>query len=131
MIALDTNVLVRLLTGDDPAQAQRIAERLDGGGAFFVPITVALELEWVLRGAYGIAPEQVAAAMKALLSIRNLRFADEPAIVRALEHYRRGLDFADALHLEGAQGCDSMLSFDQNFRKRAQRNKLLPPVIEP
>lgn len=131
MIALDTNVLVRLVTGDDAAQAKRVAERLDTGDAFFVPLTVALELEWVLRGAYGLKPDRVATTIEALLSIRNLRFADEPAITRALALYRRGLDFADALHLQGAHGCEGLLSFDSTLRKRAQRAKLHPPVMAP
>ena len=131
MIALDTNVLVRLVTGDDAAQAKRVAERLDTGDAFFVPLTVALELEWVLRGAYGLKPDRVATTIEALLSIRNLRFADEPAITRALALYRRGLDFADALHLQGGHGCEGLLSFDGTLRKRAQRAKLHPPVMAP
>jgi predicted nucleic-acid-binding protein len=131
MIALDTNVLVRLVTGDDPAQARRVAARLDTGDAFFVPLTVTLELEWVLRGAYRLASDRVATAIEALLSIRNLRFADEPAVTRALQRYRQGLDFADALHLEGAHGCDALLSFDSSFRKQAQRKKLDPPVTAP
>ncbi len=131
MIALDTNVLVRLVTGDDAVQAKRVAARLDTSDIFFVPLTVTLELEWVLRGAYRIAPDIVARAMEALMSIRNVRFADEPAITRALVLYRQGLDFADALHLQGAHGCDGLLSFDCKFRNRAQRAKLYPPVMEP
>ena len=64
MIALDTNVLVRLVTGDDAAQAKRAAARIDTGDAFFVSLTVALELEWVLRGAYKLAPDCVVAAFE-------------------------------------------------------------------
>jgi predicted nucleic-acid-binding protein len=51
-VALDTNLLVRLLTGDEPEQARRVADLIDTSPACFVPITVVLELEWVLRGAY-------------------------------------------------------------------------------
>lgn len=131
MIALDTNVLVRLVTGDDAAQAKRVAARIDTGDAFFVPLTVALELEWVLRGAYKLAPDRVVAAFEALLSIRNLRFADDQLLTRALNQFRMGLDFADALHLEAAQGCSQMLSFDTRFRNRAARAALLPPVVAP
>ena len=131
MIALDTNVLVRLVTGDDPAQAKRVAARIDSGDAFFVPLTVALELEWVLRGAYKLAPDRVAASFEALLSIRNLRFAGEQAISRALQHYHLGQDFADALHLEAAGNCTAMLSFDQKFRNRAARAGLHPTVVAP
>ena len=131
MIALDTNVLVRLVTGDDAAQASRVAARIDTGDAFFVPLTVALELEWVLRGAYGLAPDRVVAAFEALLSIRNLRFADYQLLTRALNRYRTGLDFADALHLEAAHDCSAILSFDNKFRNRAARAGLHPPVLAP
>ena len=129
MIALDASVLVRLVTGDDADQARRAAARIDTGDAFFVPLTVALELEWVLRGAYGLARDRVAATFEALLSIRNLRFADDQLLTRALSQYRAGLDFADALHLQGAHGCSAMLSFDSKFSKRAGRAGLHPPVL--
>lgn len=52
MNAIDTNVLVRLLVADDMTQAQQAAALIDSGQAFFVPITVVLELEWILRGFY-------------------------------------------------------------------------------
>jgi len=131
VIALDTNVLVRLVTGDDPAQARRAAARIDSGDAFFVPLTVALELEWVLRGAYGLSRERINATFEALLSIRNLRFESDQLIARALTQHSAGLDFADALHLQAATACTSMLSFDGKLRARAQRAKLVPPVAAP
>lgn len=131
MIALDTNVLVRLVTGDDAAQAGRVAARIDSGDAFFVPLTVALELEWILRGAYKLAPDRVVAAFEALMSIRNLRFADDQLLTRALNQFRIGLDFGDALHLEAAQNCSAMLSFDTKFRNQAARAALHPPIVAP
>ncbi len=131
MIALDTNVLVRLVTGDDPAQAQRVASRLDAGDAYFVPITVALELEWVLRGAYRLSAKQIVASFEALLSIRNVRFAEDQALTRALAQYTAGIDFADALHLEASASCSAMLSFDAKLRSRARRANLSPAVLAP
>ncbi|MEO1003764.1 MAG: PIN domain-containing protein [Cyanobacteria bacterium J06638_7] len=58
-ITADTNVLVRLLVNDDPVQAEQAAVLIDASAACFVPITVALELEWVLRGAYRLPREAV------------------------------------------------------------------------
>jgi len=55
MIAVDTNVLVRLLTGDDPAQTQRAVE-LFAQESILIPKTVLLETEWVLRYRYELAP---------------------------------------------------------------------------
>jgi predicted nucleic-acid-binding protein len=61
-VALDTNMLVRLLVNDDLAQAEQAAALIDASSACFVPITVALELEWVLRGAYKLPRESVISA---------------------------------------------------------------------
>ncbi len=82
----------------------------------------------MLHGAYGLTPERIVATFEALLSIRNLRFADDQALTRALAQHRSGLDFADALHLEAARGCTEMLSFDAKLRSRARRAQLLQVV---
>ena len=84
MIALDTNVLARLVTKDDPKQARAAAELIDAGDVCFVPITVALELEWVLRGVYELGPEQIAESFNALLGVRNLHFEREAAVLEAV-----------------------------------------------
>ena len=68
-VALDTNVLVRLLVNDYPAQAEQAAALIDASAACFVPITVALELEWVLRGAYKLRRAAVIRAFEALFAI--------------------------------------------------------------
>jgi hypothetical protein len=67
-VALDTNVLVRLLVNDDPAQAEQAATLIDASAACFVPITVALELEWVLRGGYKLPREAVISVFEGLLA---------------------------------------------------------------
>ncbi|MBM5810251.1 MAG: type II toxin-antitoxin system VapC family toxin, partial [Cyanobacteria bacterium M_surface_9_m1_291] len=71
-VALDTNLLVRLLTNDDPQQAARVAGLIDASPACFVPITVVLELERVLRGAYQLPREAIIRALRGLLQIRQL-----------------------------------------------------------
>ena len=81
-VALDTNVLVRLLVNDDPAQAEQAAALIDASSACFVPITVALELEWVLRGAYKLPRESVISAFKGLLAIRHLHLEQEQLVKR-------------------------------------------------
>lgn len=86
-VALDTNLLVRLLTNDDPQQARRVADLIDASSACFVPITVVLVLEWVLRGADQLSRETIG----------------------------RGLDFAGALHLLRSEGCAALVSFDRAF----------------
>ena len=64
MIAIDTNVVVRFLTNDDPAQANR-AEKVVRTENIFLPKTVLLETAWVLQGAYGLVRADVAPALHA------------------------------------------------------------------
>jgi predicted nucleic-acid-binding protein len=127
-IALDTNLLVRLLTNDDPAQARQVADLIDASAACFVPITVVLELEWVLRGAYQLSRESIIRAMRGLIAIRHLHLEQEGQVLQALEAYGQGLDFADALHLLRSEGCAALVSFDRAFVRRAGELSLTPAV---
>lgn len=79
MRAVDTNVLVRALVRDDPIQAAR-AEALMQAGEVFVPVTVVLELEWVLRSRYGFAPQQVARAMEMLAGLPRVNLHEADAV---------------------------------------------------
>lgn len=119
MAALDTNVLVRLLVEDDAAQfayAKALVGRTQQRDeTLFVPVTVMLELEWVLRARYGFAKSVVLKALNALLETRELEFQFEAALERALHAYRNNTaDFADCLHagLCGTQDRAPMLTFD-------------------
>ncbi|MDP4029685.1 MAG: type II toxin-antitoxin system VapC family toxin [Gallionella sp.] len=131
MIALDTNVLARLVTNDDPVQARQSVSLIDTGNALFVPLTVALELEWVLRGAYLLDKHAIVRSFEALLSVRNMNFERQSDIQQALQYYQSGFDFADALHHAGTTGCKAMATFDQKFKRLAAKAKLKPPVIAP
>jgi len=130
-VALDTNLLVRLLTNDDPQQAARVAELIDSSPACFVPITVVLELEWVLRGAYQLPREAIIRALRGLLQIRQLHLEQEEQVRQALDWYAQGLDFADALHLLRSEGCLALVSFDRAFGRQARQMGLSPAVREP
>jgi predicted nucleic acid-binding protein len=117
-IAVDTNIVIRLLTGDDPRQAPR-ARTLFENSAVRLPKTVVLETEWVLRRLYGFGRDQVAAALTALVALPNVRCEDEAAIVAALEWAMSGLDFADALHLASARSANPFATFDADLVRRA------------
>ena len=130
-VALDTNVLVRLLVNDDPAQAEQAAALIDANAACFVPITVALELEWVLRGAYKLPREAVISAFKGLLAIRHLHLEQEQLVKRALDWHRQGMDFADALHLARSEGCGALISFDRRLVLLAGQLNLQPALRRP
>ena len=130
-VALDTNVLVRLLVNDDPVQAELAADLIDASSACFVPITVVLELEWMLRGAYKLPREAVIAAFEGLLAIRHLHLEQENLVRQALEVHRQGMDFADALHLVRSEGCGAMISFDRSMAALAMQLNLQPAVKHP
>ena len=131
MIALDTNVLARFYIEERDAQArkQHIAtKRVMSQPALFVPRTVVLELEWVMRGGYGYAREEIAGVIEHLLGLSNVTVENWEMVSDATNAYRAGLDFADALHLAAANACESMLSFDKKFSKAAAKLKLRPQV---
>lgn len=126
MPALDTNVLVRYVVQDDSAQlaaAKRLISRLvTEGRSLFVPVTVALELEWVLRSSYGYAKADVVEVLAGLLSAAELVFESERAMEVALQLYREGsADFADCLHiaLAAQAGEQPLWTFDKGAAKVA------------
>ena len=120
MATLDTNVLVRLLVGDDPqqtAQAEALARQsADSGVPLFVPLTVTLELEWVLRSKYNFPKDTILTTLVNLLETREIEFQDEASIERALFFYRSmKADFAKCLHLGCATTNDRLplVTFDR------------------
>ena len=122
MLAIDTNVIVRYLTGDDAEQSAR-ARDLVGGNDIFVATTVLLETEWLLRSAYGHSAAQVRRALQAFAGLPRVTLEDPSLAARALDMVETGLDFADALHLARAQGsaASAFITFDQALAKRAKR----------
>ena len=128
MKAVDTNVVVRYLTGDDPDQSARARDAFEAGQVY-VPTTVLLETEWVLRRAYGYAPGAIVEVLRALAGIPQVRVGNAAVLAAALEHAERGMDFADALHLGAAARCDAMLTFDRRFARLARGASVR--VVEP
>lgn len=119
MIAVDTNVLVRLLTGDDPAQT-RLAADLFAQESIFIPKTVLLETEWVLRYRYELSPTVILTAFRKLLGLPQVTVEDSNALVEALARYEEGMNFADALHLASVGEADQFATFDARLKKRAE-----------
>jgi len=122
--ALDTNVLVRYLVEDDPAQLaaarQLIGRCVTEGLALFVPVTVVLELEWVLRSGFGFGKDDVLLTLSSLFSAAELGFESERALEVALHLFREGsADFADCLHVALATqaGEQPLWTFDKRAAK--------------
>ena len=128
MIALDTNVLARFYLNDEPAQAQ-IAARLLMEEDVFIPKTVLLELEWVMRGAARVPPQGIARSIAHLLSLDNVQVEDEVSIRIALKAFEKGIDFADALHAAASAATSRFVTFDERLAKRAARILPRPPVV--
>jgi predicted nucleic-acid-binding protein len=119
MLAIDTNLVVRYLTGDHPKQSVRARKLIDAGD-IFVGITVMLEAEWVLRSVYGYQPKDVCGALRAFAGLPGLAVEDEALVATALARVERGMDFADALHLGKAGHCEAMVTFGRKFIKAAK-----------
>jgi predicted nucleic acid-binding protein len=128
MLVVDTNVIVRYLTNDDTAQAAR-ARRLLTQQGIFVPLTVLLETEWVLRTVFGFGATDVVHALRAFVGLPRVTLESPGTAALAFDWAEQGMDFADALHLAAARQHDGLVSFDKVLA-RAARKVGGPPVRE-
>jgi predicted nucleic-acid-binding protein len=119
MIGLDTNILVRYLAQDDPVQSPKATElierRLSEENPGFVSIVAMVETAWVLDRAYGLAVDEIAAAIERTLQADVLVVAAEQEVFAAMIALKEGHgSFADALigGLGGRAGCTQTLTFD-------------------
>lgn len=119
MLAIDTNLIVRYLTDDHPTQSSRARALIDSQPVF-VAVTVMLEVEWVLRSAYGLAPLEIARTLRAFSGLPTVEVEDGTVVSSALDLSERGLDFADALHLGKSAHCVGLATFDRKFVTAAQ-----------
>jgi len=124
MAALDTNVVVRLLVGDDAKQA-RAAEKLVASEACTVAPSVLMECEWVLRAVYRLEPVLIASSFRDLLALRHIDALDPVLTQQALRGYEAGLDFADALHAAQRSDGARFATFDRQLARRAPKAGVL------
>jgi predicted nucleic-acid-binding protein len=124
MPALDTNILVRYIVQDDSVQlaaAHRLIRRcVTEQLTLFVPVTVTLELEWVLRSSFESTKEETVGALSDLFSAAELSFESERALEVALDLYRsKTADFADCVHvaLAAQAGEQPLWTFDKAAAK--------------
>lgn len=137
MIALDTNILARFYV-DDPGDPEAVKQRpiarrvLTESPNLFVPLTVVLELEWVLRAFYRFDPTQIVQVFEHLLGLEQVNTEEADRIAAALPLTENGMDFADALHLAGSRHCQALYTFDdRGFARRARRLGDVTPVVVP
>jgi len=122
MIAIDTNVLVRLVTRDDEAQALRAKAifdtHIDEDSALFVSSVVLVELCWTLERSYRLTRQEIVAVIRALLSNRTVRLESPDTIRTALAYFEAGdVGFPDCLIVAkaGQEDCSRILTFDRRM----------------
>ena len=132
MIALDTNLLVRLITDDNHAQADQVRLALDAAvadGQTLMASNIALvELVWVLGGGYQYTKAQQMRVIEALLMFRGVTFEVRKHVVQALKAWRDGEgDFADSLMGASmrAMGSDHVLTLDKKAARSATHKLLV------
>jgi len=117
---VDTNVLVRHLTGDPPEQAARATRLLSRAGQLLLPDLVLAEVVYVLESVYRVPRPRVAELARAIVAYPAIEVVDEPALLRALEVYElHRLDFADAYLVAEAEisGVHAVASFDKEIER--------------
>lgn len=133
MIGLDTNVLVRYLTQDDPGQSRRanavVAEASASGQRLYLTAVVLCELVWVLRGAYELDRASVAAALERIMATVQFEIEQKDVMYDALADYQAGAgDFADyVIGRRGREaGCDHTATFDRRLKASGLFRTLTP-----
>lgn len=122
MIALDTNVLIRYLTNDEPAQAEKaracIERAIREGTPVFIGVVVLCELAWVLRSSYKFPKQEIVSVLAAILSCRDFAIESRGRIRAALDAYRNGRgDFSDYLigFVARDAGAAETVTFDRRL----------------
>ena len=119
MKAIDTNIVVRFLTGENHPQTT-IACNVIARESVFVGNSVMLETARVLRSAYGFTRQDIVQARRAFVGLPVVTLESPDNIIEALDRAADGMDFADALHLGAAAQCDGFLTFDRKFIRSAE-----------
>lgn len=124
MIGLDTNVVLRILVGDDPAQVSAVRKLLASQqrtvGAFLINHVVLAESAWALKGAYKMDRQDIARGIAGLLETPAFALEEPKVVAIALKHYKEStVDFADCLIAAKnvAGGCEHTATFDKKMRK--------------
>lgn len=126
---LDTNVLIRHLTGDPPAQARRATTFLQRAEELLLPDLIVAEVVYVLESFYEVERARVAELVRAIIGYPAILVVDEPLLLRALEVYElERLDFADAYLVAGAEasGVGAIASFDRAIDRVATIRRVEP-----
>jgi predicted nucleic-acid-binding protein len=126
---LDTNVLIRHLTGDPPAQARRATAFLAAADELLVPDLIVAEVVFVLESFYEVEHQRVAELVRAVIGFPSIIVVDVPLLLRALEVYEvNRIDFAEAYLVASAEasGVGRVASFDRSIDKVTTVQRIEP-----
>lgn len=118
-IPVDTNILVRLATGDSPAEHAAAVKFVEDHTVLILP-TVLLETEWVLRSIYGYSASQFRVFVDWLISSAKAELSEPGTVHAALRLHESGFDFSDAMHLAASHGRP-LATFDKALIRRARQ----------
>ena len=130
MIGVDTNLLARYLLRDDSVQYRQAVAALGSGEDVFIPVTVLLELAWVLRSRDSTR-EEILRALREIIALPHVHAQHAESVRSALDWVNTGMDIADAFHLALSGKASKFLSFDKNLASHARRAGAQPPVAAP
>lgn len=122
MIAVDTNVVIRFLVDDHPAEGKRV-RRVFEEHRVHLAESVLLESEWVLRAVYDFSRAEISLAIRSLLRLANVTLDDRAVVFQVLDWFDEGFDFADALHYARSAGLE-LKTFDKKFLSKTRRHQL-------
>jgi predicted nucleic acid-binding protein len=127
MLAVDTNVVVRLLVNDDARQGA-VARRLFESDEIWIGVTVLLEAAWVLESVYELSVLDTVKALRGLLGLANVRVEAPGVVSAALDAAGKGLELADALHLLRAPEDAEFVTFDRGLAKAGRKIRAVRQV---
>lgn len=123
MHVVDTNVVVRFLTRDDPKQSPLALAFVERNEVHLLS-TVLLECEWVMRSAYRLPPDEIASLLRQFAGLPGVSLEQPEAVALALDWFDEGMDFADALHLASSADSDTFVTFDRRLHASMRKSKV-------
>ncbi len=125
MKAVDTNILIRWITRDDPVQAP-VADRVMAQPNY-VSLTVLLEVAWTLGGEpFRLGRQSIAAALGLILATRTVTMQQEDGVAWAIERFAAGADIADMLHIVAGRATDAFVTFEKRMATLAGPDSPVP-----
>lgn len=126
---VDTNILIRHLTGDPPDQAARATALLAEAEELLLPDVIVAEIVYVLESFYKVPTEEVAGLVRSVIAFAPIRTLDPALLLRSLEVFEiHGIDFADAYLVASAEaaGVHDIISFDRSIDRITSVHRIEP-----